>query len=140
MINSANHNQQKPADLETPLTMPAMWSELATMMVIAVGAAILCWAMLLHALSGVARPLSPEKIDLNSAPLGSLVRLEGIGPARAADIIAARPFRRPHDVLVVKGIGEKTLQKILPYVRCGTADPASPASDRPVDISAQTEE
>lgn len=140
MMDSANHNQQKRSDLEDALNAPAMWSGLATMMLIAVAAAMVCGAMLWDATRNVARPLTLEKIDLNSAPVGSLVRLEGIGPARAEAIIAARPFRQPRDVLAVKGIGEKTLQKILPHIRCGTDEPPAAETDRPIDVSEQIKE
>lgn len=53
-----------------------------------------------------------ELIDLNTASLEELDRIEGVGPATAEKIINARPFSSVDDLLKVKGIGEKTLQNI----------------------------
>lgn len=51
-------------------------------------------------------------IDINSAPLESLQELSGIGPIYAQRIIDGRPFSTIDDLLKIKGIGEKTLEKI----------------------------
>ena len=51
-------------------------------------------------------------IDINSASQEDLEKLSGIGPAKAQAIIEARPFSSLNDLIRVKGIGEKTLQKI----------------------------
>ena len=64
----------------------------------------------------------PEKINPNTAPLASLVRLPGIGKARAMDIIHFRQagagskqvFKTVHDMEQIKGIGPKTAEKISP--------------------------
>jgi competence protein ComEA len=59
-------------------------------------------------------------IDLNTAPPLVLMQLPGIGEKRANDIVTARkqrPFRHVRDLLRVKGIGKKTLSKLLPFVR-----------------------
>src|SRR5262245_9141241 len=59
-------------------------------------------------------------IDINTAPPAVLVLLPGIGEKRALDIVAARAkrrFSRPRDLLRVRGIGRKTLAKLLPWVR-----------------------
>ena len=59
-------------------------------------------------------------IDLNSAPPLILMQLPGIGEKRALDIVKAReqrPFRHVRDLLRVKGIGKKTLKKLLPWIR-----------------------
>jgi competence ComEA-like helix-hairpin-helix protein len=53
-----------------------------------------------------------ELVDLNTASLEELDRIEGVGPATAEKIINARPFSSVDDLLKVKGIGEKTLQNI----------------------------
>jgi competence ComEA-like helix-hairpin-helix protein len=53
-----------------------------------------------------------EQIDINSATLSQLDELTGIGPKYAQAIIDARPFSSLDDLLRVKGIGPKTLQKI----------------------------
>ncbi len=48
-----------------------------------------------------------EQVDLNRASASELMRLPGVGRKRADAIVAARaqsPFRRPEDVLRVKGL------------------------------------
>ena len=60
------------------------------------------------------------RLDLNVADSTELVLLPGVGPALAGRILAARAgrgrFRSPQDLLEVRGIGEKTLAKLLPKV------------------------
>ena len=57
-----------------------------------------------------------ERISINSASAGMLETLPRIGPAMAQRIIDARPFNTVDDLLDVKGIGPKTLDKLLPVV------------------------
>lgn len=51
-------------------------------------------------------------IDINTATLTELDKIIEIGPVTAQKIIDIRPFTVIDDLLKVKGIGEKTLQKI----------------------------
>jgi len=51
-------------------------------------------------------------VEINTASLAQLDTLTGIGPKYAQAIIGARPFSSIDDLLKVKGIGPKTLQKI----------------------------
>ncbi|WP_242337797.1 MULTISPECIES: helix-hairpin-helix domain-containing protein [Anaeromyxobacter] len=71
------------------------------------------------------RALGPgERIDLNRASVAELMRLPGVGEKRAQAIVAQRarqPFRRPEDVLVVKGIGPAWLAKVKANVAVGSA-------------------
>ena len=75
------------------------------------------------------RPLTgvPEKINPNTASAASLVRLPGIGPARALDIIHYREhadaqpaFGSAADMQAIKGIGPKTAENIAPYLTFAT--------------------
>ena len=52
------------------------------------------------------------KININTATREQLMTLNGIGVVLADRIIAGQPYRRVNDLLKVKGIGEKTLEKI----------------------------
>lgn len=60
-------------------------------------------------------------IDPNLATAGDLDLLPGVGPSVAARIIEARvkggPFRKPEDMLRVRGVGLKTLEKLKPFLR-----------------------
>src|SRR5262245_35954506 len=60
------------------------------------------------------------RLDLNLADSTELVLLPGVGPALAGRILEARAhrgrFRDPKDLLEVRGIGEKTLAKLLPKI------------------------
>lgn len=56
--------------------------------------------------------LAVDKIDINSSSALELEELAGVGPVLAQRIIDARPFSSVDDLIRVKGIGEKTLQKI----------------------------
>jgi competence protein ComEA len=64
---------------------------------------------------------SPARIHINQADIQELVKLPGIGPVKAAAIVEYResygPFRHPDDLLRVKGIGPKTLEKIKPKIQ-----------------------
>jgi competence ComEA-like helix-hairpin-helix protein len=71
-----------------------------------------------------------DKIDINTATPKQLDDLVGIGPKYAQAIIGARPFFSVDDLIRVKGIGEKTLQKIkdqgLACVNCQISATAYP--------------
>jgi competence protein ComEA len=64
---------------------------------------------------------SAELIDLNSADAALLDPLPGIGPSKAQAIADYRakhgPFRKPEDLLNVKGIGPKLLADIRQRVK-----------------------
>ncbi|MEI7027437.1 ComEA family DNA-binding protein [Paenibacillus sp. y28] len=68
------------------------------------------------------KPQEPKKpaasspiVRLNAATLEQLMTLPGIGESKGKAILAYReahgPFRKPEDLLKVKGIGAKTLDK-----------------------------
>ncbi len=60
--------------------------------------------------------LTGEAIDLNTATAEALEALPGVGPKTAQVIIDGRPYSTVDDLLRVKGIGEKTLDKLRQYI------------------------
>ena len=60
------------------------------------------------------------KVILNQASVDELTKLPGVGPKRALAIIALRTklkrFKHPTELLRVKGIGPKGLQRMLPHL------------------------
>ncbi len=66
-------------------------------------------------------------IDLNSATVEQLQGLPGIGPGTAKAIVRFReksgPFRRVEDLLAIRGITKKRLEKLRPYVTIAPSPP-----------------
>ena len=63
---------------------------------------------------------APRTIDPNAAGRAEWDRLPGIGPVTAIAIVERRtsagPFRGPADLLAVRGIGPRTMERLAPYL------------------------
>jgi len=59
-------------------------------------------------------------VSINLAPREELERLPGVGPALAARIVEHRerhgPFRRLEHLLLVRGISERRLRELRPFI------------------------
>lgn len=61
-------------------------------------------------------PQATGLVNLNTATQAELERLPGIGPTLAKRIMEGRPYASADDLLRVKGIGPRTLEKLKPLV------------------------
>jgi competence protein ComEA len=60
-------------------------------------------------------------VNVNEATLAQLDELPYVSPKVAAAIIEGRPYARPEDLLRVRGIGPKVLERIRPHITMGEA-------------------
>jgi competence protein ComEA len=74
------------------------------------------------------KSLPAKPVNLNTATSEQLQELPGIGQATAKKIIDMReksgPFRRVEDLLAIRGISDKRLAKLRPYVTVSAPPPA----------------
>jgi len=97
-------------------------------------------------------PLKP--VNINTANSEELQQVPGIGPATAQKILQMRksygPFKSVDDLLAIRGLGEKRLNKMRKYLTVGkgnppkteqpTAKPSGPSEKPPGKPSVQPEE
>ena len=76
--------------------------------------------LLLVLLVGAMPALAVEKVDINSATVAQLIEVNGIGEVLAQRIIEYRQahegFKSLDELNSVKGLGEKKLEKLLPFL------------------------
>jgi competence ComEA-like helix-hairpin-helix protein len=93
---------------------------------------LLCCLFLIA--SGVAAKKFPpaKPLDLNTATAVELAQLPGVGPSMAKAIVQFReksgPFERVQDLLAIRGITERKLRQIRPYVSVSRPEPRKPRS------------
>ena len=73
------------------------------------------------AATSISHPHNEERIDINTASVEELQRLPGVGPAIASRIVEHRgkhgPFKRPQDVVIVRGMSAKLYRRIAHLLR-----------------------
>lgn len=110
------------------------WHELRRpIFVAAIAGAVLALAVLPARSTGpkaAAKAEAPARtaetpLDLNTASVSDLETVPGIGKSLADRIVAFRdkngPFERVDDLIKVQGIGEKSLDKLRPYLTASRA-------------------
>lgn len=64
--------------------------------------------------------IQTQKININTASIKQLKKLPGIGPTLAKRIVEFRsknsPFSSSKELIKVKGIGKRKLEKLLPHI------------------------
>jgi competence protein ComEA len=81
---------------------------------------LLVLAFLLASLPALGAEGKSRVVNVNSADASQLSLLPRVGPSVAERIVDYRkqngPFKKPEDLMLVQGIGEKTFQLLKPYV------------------------
>ena len=82
--------------------------------------AIVLSVLALTALPAISFAQDTGKVNINSADVETLELLPRVGPAIAARILEFREqngkFKAAEDLMLIKGIGERTYELIAPYV------------------------
>jgi competence protein ComEA len=92
-------------------------------------AAIIALVLFISALAVSAQTKQPpaHALDLNVANVKELQQVPGIGPKTAQAIVDFRhksgPFRRVEDLLAIKGISQRKLDKMRPYLKVSPPPP-----------------
>src|SRR5215469_12466392 len=94
----------------------------------------LCLVLFLPALAAANKKKPPVKpVNINTATSEQLQLVPGIGPATAQKILQMRksygPFKSVDDLLAIRGLGQKHLDKMRKYLTVGKASP--PKTDAP---------
>ncbi|HKT46548.1 MAG TPA: helix-hairpin-helix domain-containing protein [Candidatus Acidoferrales bacterium] len=108
---------------------------------LALAALSLC-ILALAAAAGTTKKPPAAPVNLNTANADQLQTVPGIGPATAEKILQMRksygPFKSVDDLLAIRGIGKKRLEKMRKYLtvgRSGSAKPAKPPEASPGDAA-----
>jgi competence ComEA-like helix-hairpin-helix protein len=95
---------------------------------------LLCW-ILLAAHAAIGKNVPPAApLDLNTAAAAQLAQVPGIGASTAKAIVRFReksgPFERVEDLLAIRGISTRKLERIRPYVTVSKPVRRKPSSSR----------
>ncbi|MDP2600685.1 MAG: helix-hairpin-helix domain-containing protein [Deltaproteobacteria bacterium] len=89
------------------------------MAVLAMAVVLAAMGMEVEAAKGKAKGTLSGVVNINEAGVAQLTMLPGIGEARAKTIreyAQTHPFKSVEELVVIKGIGEKGLAKLKPFV------------------------
>lgn len=85
----------------------------------AIGCALVGLLLLAPGATGAKAPPAEGVVNINEATPEQLRLLPGIGAAMAKRIVAyrvKRRFRRPREIVRVRGIGRRTYRRLRPYL------------------------
>lgn len=89
---------------------------------------LLCFSLLLFlsaSLSANKKKPPAKPVNINTATSEELQQVPGIGPATAQKILQMRksygPFKSVDDLLAIRGLGQKRLDKMRKYLTVGIA-------------------
>jgi comEA protein len=94
------------------------------------------------AMAGAAKKPPLKPININTANSEELQQVPGIGPVTADKILQMRKsygaFKSVDDLLSIKGLGKKRLEKMRKYLTVNKVTPSKPAKN-PAAPAAETE-
>jgi competence protein ComEA len=92
--------------------------------------AVILFAVCALAVTAQKKTPPAHPLDLNVANVKELQQVPGIGPKTAQAIVDFRhksgPFRRVEDLLAIKGISRRKLEKMRPYLKVTPPPPPPP--------------
>src|SRR5712691_7310906 len=81
----------------------------------------------------------PQPVNINTATSEELQQVPGIGPATAQKILQMRksygPFKSVDDLLAIRGLGPKRLEKMRKYLTIGKTAKTQPPASSPNNSS-----
>lgn len=96
---------------------------------------LLCWIFFaaLWAPGALAQKKAPATpIDISTATVAQLQQLPGVGPTMANAIVQFRkksgPFERIEDLLAIRGITSRRLERLRPYLTISKPAPVKPGA------------
>jgi comEA protein len=107
-----------------------MWRLSHRTLPVFVSAALLC--LFVCAAAGTTKKPPPKPVNINTATSSELETVPGIGPATAEKILQMRKsygaFKSVDDLLAIRGIGPKRLDKMRKYLTVGKPSAAHPTT------------
>lgn len=103
-------------DRAWPPREPPWWKRFRLILVIVI--AVLALGAAVWFMSSASRPTEGSlRVNINTATLTELESIPGIGDKLALLVVAGRPYQSVDELVKVRGIAEKKLENLRPYVK-----------------------